>query len=126
MTENIVSALKNRELNIRFNPENFVNINYFNDSMMNRMRIEHTISHELEGWDSHVQCGSWNSNGFLLAFGKYKKGVQIFKPFQNVEVSVIPVQDNHYLTDTLFMQQHENLLAVCSRNESSFTWVRKV
>ena len=122
MTENIVSALKNRELNIGFNQENFVNINYFNESMIKRMRIEHKISHELEAGDTHIQCGSWNSNGFLLGFGKYEKGVQICKPFLNFEMSVIPVQDNHYLTYTIFMQQHENFLAVCSRNRNSFIW----
>ena len=122
MSENIVSSLKNREINIRFDPENFFNINYFNHSMINKMRVEHKINHQLVSWDDNILCGSWNSSGYLLGCGKALKGVQIFKPFQNFKVDTIEVQNNHYLTDALFMPKHENLLAVASRSKSSFMW----
>ena len=122
MVENITKSLKGRQLNIGFNPENFVSVNYFNESMMTRMRIEHRVSHGLESWDQHVQCTSWNSSGLLFACGKCDRGVQMFEPFRNAEASSIPVPEGHYLTDALFLHRHDNLIAVCSRSNRSFFW----
>jgi len=122
MSENITKSITNRQLNIGLHPENFVNVNYFNESMINRMRIEHKIAHGLESSNEYIQCASWNSNGHLFASGKYEKGVQIFKPFQNTNATFLPVQRDHYLTNALFLQKYENLIAVCSRNHGYFTW----
>jgi len=120
MSENILSSLKYRELNMKFNPVNFVTVNYFNESMINRMHIEFKISHELETFDNHIQCSSWNSNGLLLCCGKSELGVQILKPFQNFQITTIPIERNHFLSETHFMSKQKNLLVVSTRNNQSF------
>ena len=119
MSTNIVRSLNNRELNIRHNPKKFLSANYFNESMVNRMTAEYQLCHEIDAWDQII-CGSWNSTGNLLGCGKPRKGVQVFKPFRNFEETVVPVQNNCYLTDALFMPKHENLLIVSSRNHSNY------
>lgn len=117
MSENILNNFKKRETNFKFNPENFVSANYFNDSMIDRMAVEHEIKHKNESWDP-IMCGSWNSDGSLLGCGKPRTGVQIFKPFQNFAVTTIPVRRDCFLTDCLFMPKNKNWLTVSSRNHS--------
>ena len=122
MSESIVNYLKNRQLSVRFNPKNFININYFNESMIDRMEIEHTFLHATENWNFSVEFGSWNSTGALFGCGKPKKGVQVFKPFGNFQTTEIPVQYNHCMSDALFMPKSENLMTVASRSRRSFLW----
>ena len=124
MPQNIVNSLKQRETNFRLDPEKFVAANYFNESMINRLRVEKKVSLEFETSDDLVSCGSWNCDGTLLACGKKGKGVQIYAPFRNYEkVTAVDIKDNHTLADVVFIPRNKNLMTFASRrNNTLFFW----
>ena len=121
MTQSIVRSLEKRQINNRLSPENFVKVNYFNESMLKRFKVEHKIELEFKTSDDLVHNGSWNCDGTLLGCGKVGRGVEIYKPFKtDKKLTTIPVCQNHYLTDVLFMPNNNNLMTVSSRNKSNF------
>ena len=86
------------------------------------MRVECKLPHATQNWDSPIDFGSWNCTGSLLGCGKIRKGVQIFRPFQDSIAAYIPVQQDHHVTDALFMPKDANLMVVSSRSRRSFLW----
>ena len=125
MQQNIVKQLKNRETKIQFHPEKFVEANYFNESMIKRLRVEREIPLDFETSGDLVSCGSWNHDGSLLACGKKGRGVDVYSPFRSCErQAAIPIKNNHNLADVVFMPRSRNLMAVTSRNKNSLIfWI---
>ena len=105
-----------------FSVENFISAKYFNESMINKMKIEHELLHASQKWKRPVQFGCWNSTGILLACGKPQKGVQVFTPFRNFEATCVPVQRDHRMTDAVFMPKHPSSMVVSSRNLDSYLY----
>ena len=121
MTQSIVRSLEQRQINTRLNPENFVKVNYFNESMLKRFKVESKIKLEFNTSDDLVHSGSWNCDGTLLGCGKVGRGVEIYKPFKtDKKLTTIPLSQNHYLTNVSFMPKNNNLMTVTSRNKNNF------
>ena len=122
MSTNIARNLKKRSLNSSFSPETFVTANCFNETMINRMKVEHKIpiSHTLN--NDLANCGSWNSSGMLLSCGLSSQEVNIYQPFQQPLLTTIPNDESCCLADALFMTKHENLLATATKNRTTLNY----
>jgi len=127
MKQNIAIRLKRRELNNRFNPDTFVRTNYFNESMIKRMRVEQEITFGSESFDDFISSGSWNYGGNLLGCGKAYNGANIYAPFRKDQLATtIPIRHNHYLSDLVFMHKNNNLVSVAFRNHNNgVNWTMK-
>ena len=123
MTQNVINCLKKREINMRFNPGKFVKVNYFNESMLTRLKVEKEILLDFVTPDDQVNRGSWNCDGTLLACGKKCTGVDIYTPFRNYnKLATVPIENNHNLADVVFMPKTRNLMAVTSRNKNNLVF----
>ena len=118
MSLNITKSLLQREIgNSKFKSENFVAINYFNEMIMGRLRIEKSVKVVEEVLIDDTVCGGWNTSGSLLCIGQYSKGVCIFKPFMETE-QIIPILQSNFLIDCVFMPGNDNLLTIATRSYS--------
>ena len=123
MSQNIVKSLEQRQINNQFNPEKFFKANYFNESMLKRFKVENKIKIECGSSDDLVSCGSWNCDGILLGCGKVGKGIEIYTPFRNnKKVTTVPINQDHYLEDVVFMPKTKHLMAVTSRNKNNLVF----
>ena len=124
---NVIKNIQRRESVERtsvIERENFISSNYFNSTMLSRMKVDRSIQLHFDTVDDLVNCITWSPNGQAIACGRIGKGAQVFNPFNEnyTQGSELKNSDNHILVDCIFVPYNSNLLAVATQRKEIYNW----